>query len=225
MLGRLDGAQVGSSGRGAKPQVQPTNPNAVNEFYNGLLKCLNRGWPAAIAAAGYEFHQPAMAVVFATFNTPCGKSAPYVSFYCSSDETIYLRGDEILISNRDYGPIGASWWASHVGTHEYGHYVQQLTGMMTAYQNLYAAAPDQAAKDQLERRLELQASCLGHVFLTANRRTYPITAQMRSDWGWQIIKIPNHGSEANQRYWINRAVQLKRPGACNTWAAPAAQVS
>jgi hypothetical protein len=107
-----------------------------------------------------------------------------------------------------------------VGTHEYGHYIQEPTGIFAAFQDLYADAPNQAAKDQLERRLELQASCLGHVFLTANRRSYPITSQMRNDWGWQIISIPNHASKANQQYWINRARALKRPGACNTFAHP-----
>ncbi|MGW6276727.1 neutral zinc metallopeptidase [Kribbella sp. NPDC055071] len=208
-----------------EPKAKPTTSAAVSAFYRSLEQCLNRGWPATVAAAGYKFRAPRQYVWWSSTDSPCGLSSPLVSFYCPADQTIYLSGDEIIQTNGNYGYIGAQWWATHVLPHEYGHHVQELTGIMPAYQHLYAAAPNQAAKDQLTRRLELQASCLGHVFLMANKRSYPITAQMLGDWSWRTIRIPNHGSVAAQRYWISRAVAMKRPGACNTWAAPASQVA
>lgn len=209
-----------------EPKVKPTSASAVQAYYHALLRqCLDRAWPATIKAAGYVFRAPSGNVWSNTVDTPCGPGSGIVSFYCPSDETIYPSGDEILFVNRTYGTVAARHWATHVLPHEYGHHVQQMTGIMTAYQHLYDEASSQAAKDQLTRRLELQASCLGHVFLIANKSSYPITSQMLNDWSWRTIKIPNHGSVASQRYWISRAVALKRPGACNTFAAPAAKVT
>jgi hypothetical protein len=207
-----------------EPTAKPNAAAGIKAFYHALLQCLNRGWPATVAAAGGKFRAPRGYVWYGSTDSPCGASTPLVSFYCPTDETIYLSGDEEIDTSRNYGATGAEWWGTHVLPHEYGHHVQEMTGIMPAYNRLYDAASTQAQRDQLTRRLELQASCLGHVFLMANKKSYPITSQMLNDWSWRTIRIPNHGSVAAQEHWISRAVALKRPGACNTWAAPASQV-
>lgn len=208
-----------------EPKVKPIALAAVRSYYTSLKACLDRAWPATVMAAGYQFRVPPMTIWSGAIQTPCGASTKYVSFYCGGDERIYPSGEEIVYVYHNWGTVQARRWATHVLPHEYGHHIQELSGMFQAYGRLYNQAPSAASKDQLTRRLELQASCLGHMFLAANKNSYPYTSQMLHDWSWRTITIANHGSVANQRYWISRGIALKRPGACNTWAAPAARVS
>lgn len=72
-------------------------------------------------------------------------------------------------------------------------------------------------------RLELQASCLGDVFMSANATAYPIAPEyLAPEWEryWRIISIDTlHGTEDNQRYWTHRGFDQRSPRACNTWKA------
>jgi predicted metalloprotease len=108
--------------------------------------------------------------------------------------------------------------ATHTLAHEYGHHVQQLSGIFAAIARRYSGSR--------EERAELQASCLGNVFLSSQRAAYPIL----EDYGqrpesWRYIQVPNHGSVANQQVWTDRGYLGARPGDCNTFKASRAATS
>jgi hypothetical protein len=52
-----------------------------------------------------------------------------------------------------------------------------MTGILAANARMRYGAPTQAAELDGSRRLELQASCFGDIFIGSNKRTYPVTGQ------------------------------------------------
>lgn len=88
-----------------------------------------------------------------------------------------------------------------------------------------AAGPGTAGTE-IEREMELQATCLGNVFMSSQRDAYPISAEgFRTQDLWRLItRVPNHGSVRNQALWADRGYTSAEPGACNTFRAPRAEV-
>ena len=108
-------------------------------------------------------------------NSPCGNSDRSLSFYCPSNHMIYMDvADDVAYWKRN--PHFTRALATHTVAHEYGHGLQQMTGILPAFYRFRYAAPTEAARLLVNRRMELQASCLGNVFLGANRNSYPIRA-------------------------------------------------
>lgn len=109
--------------------------------------------------------------------------------------------------------------AEHTIAHEYGHHIQYLTG-------IFGAIGDDWSGTQLERDLELQASCFGNAFLSSQRSAYPISAaDFANEDLWRFItRVPNHGSVGNQKLWSERGYDNRKPGACNTFSAPRSEV-
>jgi predicted metalloprotease len=199
-------------------------------YYRQIKKCLDRAWPRQVEAAGYRFRPPGLIAWVGAANSPCGNSDRSLSFYCSTNHTIYMDvSDDVGYwrQNKQF----ARALASHTVAHEYGHAVQYLTGILPAYYAVhYQVGPAKAL--ELNRRMELQASCLGNVFLGTNRGSYGIKGQMYTQWLYivnnsgDVSYLPrDHGSRKSHGYWSRRGFTSRKPAMCNTFVAPAAQVS
>ncbi len=117
--------------------------------------------------------------------------------------------------------------------HEYGHHVQQSSGIMATYDAGWWKQPT-AAQLENQRRLELQASCLGAAFLGANRSTFKLAGERLRMWKYIVrhvgdenntLKIRDHGSYKNHAYWTTRAFTSTTPATCNTFKATPKRVS
>ncbi|WP_460665943.1 neutral zinc metallopeptidase [Kribbella swartbergensis] len=212
---------------------RPSNVSGARANYANLLKCLNRSWPALIAKSGARFRPPTVQPFSGSISTPCGTgydSGP--PFYCGSNETIYMNlTEDIGNYNRypqAYQKVWARMWMLHQFAHEYGHHVQNLTGILAANHRIRYEAPTRALELEGSRRLELQASCFGDMFIGANRRTYPITGEALFQWKWLILHWTDHnndhGDGVNHRYWATRGFNSRNPSVCNTFAVSSAKV-
>ncbi len=212
---------------------RPANVSGARANYANLLRCLNRSWPALVAKSGSRFRAPTVQPFSGTVSTPCGTgndSGP--PFYCSSNETIYMNlSEDIGNYNRypqAYQKVWARMWMLHQFAHEYGHHVQHLTGILAANHRIRYEAPSQALELEGSRRLELQASCFGDIFIGSNKRSYPITGQALFQWKWLILHWTDnnndHGDGVNHRYWATRGFNSRNPNVCNTFAVPSAKV-
>jgi predicted metalloprotease len=122
---------------------------------------------------------------------------------------------------------------SHAAAHEYGHALQQMTGILRASRRLGYNASSRAAQLEVERRLELQASCLGNLFLGANKTSYGIRGALRTQWLYVVNNTGDradtgardHGSTRNHGIWSRRAFDRPNLALCNTFTAPSSQVS
>lgn len=214
--------------------ARPSNTAGARANYANLANCLRRAWPALVQRSGAQFRPPTVLSFAGTISTPCGlgnDSGP--PFYCGSNETIYMNLREDIgnytARPQTYNRVWARMWMLHQFAHEYGHHIQELTGILQANHDMRYDAPTRAAELEMTRRLELQASCLSDVFIGANRRSYPITGQSFTQWRWLIGHTidpkRDHGNAQNHQYWALRGYNGRSPGACNTFTAPSGRVS
>ncbi|WP_328333778.1 neutral zinc metallopeptidase [Kribbella sp. NBC_00382] len=215
-------------------KARPATVAGARANYANLARCLNRAWPAMIAKAGAKFRPPTVLSFSGTVESPCGSmSDTGPPFYCPTNQTIYMNlSQDIGDYKQDpsvYNRVWARMWMLHQFAHEYGHHVQTLTGIFQANVNLRYEAPNQAAELQGSRRLELQASCFSDIFISANKRSYPLTGESLRQWKWligdTIDRAHDHGSTANHKYWALKGYDSRNPAACNTFTASGAKVS
>lgn len=212
---------------GCTPASQAPLDSSANllAYYRSTLTCLDRAWKGSwtkLRKAGVRFKAPKVVVHSGTSSSPCGTPGR-LSFYCGRNKTIYMYDAEIVnpwnaYPDDEYSHGLTRLAATHTLAHEYGHHVQQLVGILRAIGPRY--------RGKIERRAELQASCLGNVWLSAQRDAYPILADyaQRPEL-WRYISVSNHGSLGNQAYWTDRGYASSQPGDCNTFKAPGGKVS
>lgn len=196
-------------------------------FYQSLMGCLNQEWRRPVESAGYSYTEPGLVVFDAPVSTPCGGASPEsgrtLAFYCPSDEVMYA---DVPQMRRFFGDIDIAY-AVVIG-HEFGHHVQSETGLLAAFDDV--VYNDFADRTELSRRLELQASCMGGLFLGAVAETFPVDetrfAQLQQVAG-AFGDEPNaaaderdHGSGESNRAWILQGFTTNDVAACNTFAVP-----
>jgi len=204
----------------------------AGQYYRQIKLCLDRAWPRQIVAAGYRWETPGMYQFAGRANTPCGTTTDGRSFYCPSNHTIYMNSPlhvSFYKSNPTFGRAAATFTVAH----EYGHAMQKLTGLLSAtYRLQYDVSA--AKKLELNRRMELQASCLGSVFVGSNKSSYGVKGQFLTHWLYILDTSGDenarggprdHGSRASHGYWGRRGYVARNPAHCNPFVAPARQVS
>lgn len=219
-------------------RVTLTSRENLQAYYTNLANCLNRAWAPLVQAGQDPFVAPKFVFWTGTVQSPCAGGAS-VSFYCGRSQTIYLKyDDDIKLWNRsadDASRAFSRMWATYTGGHEYGHHLQQITGILPAAQRLRYDAPDRAASLEMSRRIELQASCLAAVFMGTHRSSYGITGLDLTIYRRYVEAQTgdennnggprDHGRRASHKYWAARGFDSPTSGSCNTFTASASKVS
>ncbi|MEV5410354.1 neutral zinc metallopeptidase [Thermopolyspora sp. NPDC052614] len=201
--------------------------------------CLNRGWGPALERIGIRHTPPNYAIAAGRGRGACGDYPPrgsIVPYYCPRNTTIYASTSAMARGSGDalgYGQI-SSWHGVIISVmaHEYGHHVQYLTGLTDAWWRQTLASGSQSSRLSLSRRLELQATCFGGMFMRSVAPTYPVPPARRatlyafhSRVGDQPGYPRDHGSPANNNLWFRQGFDYNRTQRCNTWRASATTVS
>ncbi|GIH91060.1 hypothetical protein Psi01_16900 [Planobispora siamensis] len=204
------------TGRGAE---------AAERYLLAVTRCLDASWSAYMGRAGLPFGRPGIGIM--TKRCPiCGKEwkAPSTGRYCNQYQWIYVLAGE----SAQQDP--ANLVTLHLLAHEYAHHVQNRAGMWAVYSTMRAGGT-QGSRER-NRRYELQADCLAGVFLGSVWRSQKRTGTqwkrllgVVGDSGDDTLGSRSHGSGRNRVAWLKRGFVSVSPGACNTWTAPAAQVS
>jgi predicted metalloprotease len=210
----------------------------ARKYYANLIVCLNRAWPRQVALSGRTFAPPRLIAFTGPVSTPCSGNAPS-SFYCSANRTIYMdaatdikRYRQFLsYNNRSTAMAFLRADMSDTVAHEYGHHLQHLTGILRASSSIQYERSGDAAL-QMSRRLELQATCLGNVFLGANKGSYGLNGGLfksQLDWlhahsGDEYGTVRDHGSREVVPRWANAGFKTRSPASCNTYVAAATYV-
>lgn len=209
----------------------------ARKYYANLLNCLVRAWQRQVTRSGTTFRPPRLIAFTGRVQTPCTGSAPS-SFYCPSNQTIYMDAATDLKRYREYQrypnrtTAQAFLRAAMTDTmaHEFGHHLQNLTGISRASHRIQYQRSGDAAL-QMSRRLEIQASCFGNVFIGANQRSYKMTGLLKSQLDWlhshqgdEYGRRRDHGSRQVIPRWTNAGFKTRNPGSCNTYVAAATYV-
>jgi predicted metalloprotease len=211
-----------------EPPFRPTTYAATKAYYNRLLPCLNSSWWRSLSKAGIKFRAPKVVVYAGTIKTPCGIERSTRGYYCGGNQTIYMPFP-MDYKNYKLNPMYSRAWMLNTFAHEYGHHVQQLSGIFGASFARQATMTSPNNRLLESRRRELQAACLGSAYLGANTGTIPLRGELLTSWRFAVAnagdefakpKIRDHGSKANHNLWSLRGFNSKNPSLCNTWVIP-----
>jgi uncharacterized protein len=203
------------------PGDLPAGSMAVyRRFLTRVTNCLNKAWSAQFRKAGMPFTKPRLRIITKKVRTPCGMwNTGADGVYCSTDRTMYLMISRDQLRNPF--PLGIT----RLIAHEYGHHVQQASGIWSYYWTARTSA-SKAKRLQLSRNSELQAECFSSIFMSTMKGSQLVA---QPDWDYTVQWFykngakgwpqNDHGKGPTQAAWMTRGFNRGTPASCNTWAA------
>lgn len=247
------GVADGTGGGGSGTEQVATVGECTAEQANAERECrlsatvqaLDAYWARALPAAGLDVPeaevQPGVVEFAEATQTGCGAaSAATGPFYCPPDRAIYLDLSFYDVLSSQYGASGGPLAEMYVVAHEYGHHVQQLTGVFDR------ADRSGTGDDSDSVRVELQADCYaglwaGDAATTVDPDTgvtflEPITRQQLADALSAAAAVGDdhlqqqatggvdpdtwtHGSSEQRQRWFTVGYEQGSVAACDTFAA------
>ncbi len=191
-----------------------------------------------------NYRAPSLTVVDGSTSTPCGTASNAVGpFYCPPDEGIYIDPAFWPLLRQQFGASAGELAQLYIVAHEYGHHVQNITGIMAERPNNGTGATSNGV------RMELQADCFAGAWVgamteqkDANGVPYlkPPTEKQLADAinaasvvGDDHIqslsgRVPNpdswtHGSSEQRQFWFATGYQHGL-SQCDVFAVPASDL-
>lgn len=197
----------------------------LRAYYQGVIACLDNAWRPLLEQANEPFSTPKLELEAArSFCGDAPSEEEATAYYCSGDKIIFMPKDRLLEQ------AGLSQ-AAHLAVlaHEYGHHVQALSGILTAAYDK-GEGFDKLSPEKLEltRRAELQANCFSGMFIASVAGRGSVSTKLARaavDSFRDTIGDDTHGSVRHQVHWGKVGFDRNNAAACNTWLAPATEVS
>ncbi|WP_246154261.1 neutral zinc metallopeptidase [Saccharopolyspora hirsuta] len=207
-----------------------TDVASQDRFYQAALPCLMQAWTPLLEEADLPVRTPNVVTSGSDFETPCGtRKWNQTAMYCPGTHTIYMTARYYAEKEQLVEP------GAYLGqfAHEFGHAVQGMSGISTAFGD---AAYDAGGRDtpaglELTRRSELQATCFGGMTLAAlqnggvsNDYIFPALYDSRGR-GDEHSDVRDHGTTRNNNAWVDQGFYKNEITQCNTWLANPSDVS
>ena len=162
-------AQGGGGGQELSEQEVCTQSEYAKEACNALTS-LDATWAATFQRAGIAFEQPVLDLFRGGQVTTqgCGSASAAVGpFYCPADKGIYID-TSFYDQLAQMSGTGGDFARLYVIAHEYGHHIQNLTGISDQVRKAQRSNP--AAANRLQVAMELQADCYAGMWAGKNRQ-------------------------------------------------------
>jgi hypothetical protein len=211
----------------------PDTASADQRFVAAVFSDAQEEWQKIFAKAGSQYQAARLVLFSSAVQTGCGTESSQVGpFYCPADGTVYL--DTLFFKQMEakYGVKG-DFSQAYVVAHEFGHHIQNLTGVSTQVAQLSQQYPAQA--NGLSVRAELQADCYAGVWAhsTYTRgllepgdldEALQAAATVGDDFlqkaatGSVQPEQWTHGSSAQRQKWLTIGYDKGEPSACDTFS-------
>jgi len=237
MLAGLDQIDQGTQqqpvpqGQGASTTGESCALNQYSTEACAHLASLDETWEPLFREAGIRFQQPVLNFYDGRGMSGCGSAMSQMGpFYCPGDMGIYID-TSFYDTMEQQMRAGGDFARAYVMAHEYGHHVQNLTGL--AAQIRSAQQQDPQASNQLQVRMELQADCYAGVWAAKNAdRIEPgdieegLTAAhaigddtlMRNAGQRPVEAAFTHGSSEQRMQWLRTGLRTGDEDQCDTFA-------
>lgn len=239
-LGALDGELTGGTAPAGTDLAEACRTGADADRREdcriiAFVNSIQTHWRSDFARRG-ERYAPADTVFFSgQVTTGCGAAGSEVGpFYCPPDRRVYIDLGFFRELQDRFGARGGPFAQAYVLAHEYGHHVQNLTGVLDRAGG-GGTGPESAAV-----RTELQADCLAGVWAANAVRTGFVTGLSGTDvaealdaaaavgddriqervTGQVIPEGWTHGSSASRQRWFTTGLRAGSPSACDTFRGP-----
>jgi uncharacterized protein len=173
-------------------------------------------------------------VLFSTMtDTGCGRASARVGpFYCPIDQLVYLDLTALVDLQERFGATG-DLAVQYIVAHEYGHHVQNVTGIGDRVRAAQNAAP--GAANELSVAQELQADCFAGTWarsvsdrglldapseiVEAQRAAAAVGDDRIMEASGMTVdpEAFTHGSAEQREQWFTRGFETGDPEACTTF--------
>ena len=207
---------------------QPTDQN--RQFVGAIMGNLEDAWRQILPQQSrVRYQDPKLVLFTGQVSSACGyASAATGPFYCPGDNQLYLDFAFFDELRREFKAPG-DFAQAYVIAHEFGHHIQNLTGIMERVQR-------QGQDNRLSVALELQADCYAGVWANFAQKQGRVEAgdaeeaiRAASAVGDDIIQkrtqgyvVPDsftHGSAQQRMQWFAKGMQSGDIRQCNTFGS------
>ena len=160
--------QTGSSQSADMTEQELCTQNQYATESCNALQSLNATWSNVFAEQNVSgFQQPFLNFYSGGVRSGCGAASSAAGpFYCPADGGIYIDTGFYDQLDRQLGAPG-DFARYYVMAHEYGHHIQNLTGIAAQIRSLQGQ--DRRNANRLQVLMELQADCYAGVWAGRNR--------------------------------------------------------
>ena len=242
----IGGAEIVSGLRAPQQQTQPTNnkvdpaSDRTGEFVAAVLGSTEVQWRDIFAQNGRTYEPPTLVMFSGATRSACGNAQSAMGpFYCPNDRKVYLDTTffddlERRFRGCEIGSKSCQFAQAYVSTHEIGHHVQNLLGILPRVQQQQLGL-DQAESNQLQVRVELQADCLAGIWGHYAAEKWGIiepgdveaaiqTASaigddrlQRRSQGYVVPDAFTHGSSEQRTHWFLTGLKSGQVASCDTF--------
>jgi uncharacterized protein len=246
----IGGAEILSGLRGSQQQSQPAPGSAkteassdqMSELVTAVLGSTEVQWKEIFARAGRTYDAPTLVMFSGATHSACGFAQSAMGpFYCPNDQKVYLdtaffQDLERRFRGCDVGSKSCQFAQAYVITHEIGHHMQNLLGILPQVQDAQRGM-DSADRNQLQVRVELQADCLAGVWAHHAEEKWrfiepgDVEAAMqtgsaigddrlqRRTQGYVVPDAFTHGSSEQRTRWFMTGLRSGQVSSCDTFQA------
>jgi predicted metalloprotease len=244
----IGGADILSGGRGSQQQQESQEARTgapsdqMAQFVSAVLGGTEAQWQKIFAQSGKTYEPPTLVMFSGVTRSGCGFAQSAMGpFYCPNDRKVYLDTSFFQDLERrfracDAGSKSCQFSEAYVISHEVGHHVQNLLGILPKVQQLQQGM-DKADSNQLQVRVELQADCLAGVWAHHSQESWSfiepgdVEAAMqtasaigddrlqRQSQGYVVPDAFTHGSSQQRTRWFMTGLRSGKLESCDTFNA------
>src|SRR5256886_10696726 len=182
----IGGAEILTGGGTSQQQSSPAPRDSaqtgapsdqMGQFVSAVLGSTEAQWQKIFAQYGKTYEPPTLVMFSGATRSACGFAQSAMGpFYCPNDRKVYLDTSFFQDLERrfracDAGSKSCQFSQAYVISHEVGHHVQNLLGILPKVQQVQQSL-DKVEANQVQVRVEWTADCLAGVWAHHSQETW-----------------------------------------------------